>query len=203
MMYGRELVKSKYSVDNLVSLANRLVLDDKRLPDDVFNPLYFLDQVDEKELMRNQIQWQLEGGQKLFEFRLQQVGRTDRYPGQYANGSLLNLFLYSSFGKVDLLAMLEFLGGPYLDSCYITEENGKCTLKSQSGNTQTVGTTLEHTAGIISKLVGLFVVVDSSRSQHGGARTGEEFLIPMTTKEKPYIFKGVPSQFRNAPPLPF
>nr|QYA74878.1 hypothetical protein [Grapevine virus L] len=203
MMHGRELVKSKYSVDSLVCIANRLALDGKRLPEDVFNPLYFLDPVDEKELVHNQIQWQLERGQKLFEFRLQQVERTDRYPGQYTNGSLLNLFLYSSFDKVDLLAMLEFLGGPYLDSCYITEENEKCTLKSQSGNTQTVGTTLEHTAGIISKLVGLFVVADGSRPQHSGARTGEDFLTPMTTKEKPYIFKGVPSQFRNAPPLPF
>nr|QYA75274.1 hypothetical protein [Grapevine virus L] len=203
MSHGRELVRSRYSLDELVNIVNRLVLEDCRAPPEVFNPLYMLEPLDEKELVLRQIKWQLSEGRSLFEFELRQVGRCLSYSGTYQNGSLSNLFLYSKFDKSDLLAMLEFLGGPYLDSCYITELNGQCTLQSQAGHTQVVGTTLEHTAGIISKLVGLFVVAECGEVKAPKKMVETGFLTPMVSKEKPYLFHGVPSQFKNAPPLPF
>nr|WGG31314.1 hypothetical protein [Grapevine virus E] len=203
MSHGRELVRSRYSSDELVNIVNRLVLEDCRAPPEVFNPLYMLEPLDEKELVLRQIKWQLGEGRSLFEFELRQVGRCLSYFGTYQNGSLSNLFLYSKFDKSDLLAMLEFLGGPYLDSCCITELNGKCTLQSQAGHTQVVGTTLEHTAGIMGKLVGLFVVAECSEVKAPKKTVETGFLTPMVSKEKPYLFHGVPSQFKNAPPLPF
>nr|QYA74890.1 hypothetical protein [Grapevine virus L] len=203
MTHGRELVKSKYSVSSLVDILNRLILEDRRVPDDVFNPLYLLENENEEVLLLNQINWQKDQGVRLIRFKLQQIGREQCCYSSYRNGSLEPLFLYSKFDQEDLFAMFEFLGGPYLDSCYIYETAGKCKLKSQIGHSQEIGTTLEHTAGIISKLVGLYLVCGESGIKKTESSSAAPFLTPLTTKEKPYLFHGVPSQFKNAPPLPF
>ncbi|QKO00405.1 hypothetical protein [Grapevine virus L] len=202
MRHGRELVKHKYSVDHIVNLLNRLILDDERVPEDVFNPLFMIEQEDEKTLLLNQIRWQLPTDKELTQLVLKQIGREPLKRCTYLSGSLTNLFLYSKFDQTDLNAVLDFLGGPYLDSCYISEVDGKCTLKSQAGHTQVVGTTLEHTAGIISKLVGLFVVHNKVSSVESLYGSYSGHTNPLTTKEKPYLFHGVPSQYKNAPPLP-
>nr|QBI59763.1 hypothetical protein [Grapevine virus L] len=161
MIHGRELVKSRYTLDTLVLFNNRLVIEGKCVPDGLFNPLYMLTPGSEREIVREQIKWQLGEHQEALEFRIQQVGREPHNTGAYKNGSLSDLFLYSRFDKVDLEAMLAFLGGPYLDSCYISEQDGKCTLKSHAGHMQVVNTTLEHTVGIIGKLEGLVVINNS------------------------------------------
>lgn len=187
MNHGRELIRSRYSALDLADRINRLALDELQLEGALFNPLYFLEQEDQKTLVTNQILWQITEGEKLVTFKVQQVGRGDCVNLVFDAPSVKDIFTFAVFDQRNLGEFYKFLGCEYLDSCYISELDRKCTLVTQSGNRIVIDIALDHIVGILRKLEGLCVVI----------------VREVRTKALPYMFNKQPSPYKNAPPLPF
>nr|UKT68855.1 hypothetical protein [Grapevine virus O] len=187
-MRGRELVRSRYSIDQLLECLNSLILDELPLPAQLFNPLYALEVDDQESLLLKQIKWQLEEGTELVCFKVQQVGRTEPRHYSYNSAAINRLFLYSEFSNDNLRSLYNFLGCGYLDSAYISTKQLNCKLVSVTGNNVELGISMEHVAGVLGKLKGLYTT-----SGMKGASV---------QKNMPYMFHGVPSPYKNAPPLP-
>nr|QDN53950.1 hypothetical protein [Grapevine virus E] len=188
-MHGRSLVSLRYSVLDLANVLNRLCLEETPLEPALFNPLYFIEQEDQRTLILNQIAWQIvKGEEQLVVFKVSQIDRRALVGNDYDSECIRKLFLFSEFSQRNLGELHKFLGCEYLDSCYISELGGRCTLVTQSGNRVAVDVGLEYVAGIVKRLEGLCVIVKSTISEN---------------PKLPYLFKGKPSPYKNAPPLPF
>ncbi|BAG68225.1 hypothetical protein [Grapevine virus E] len=186
---GRELVSSKYSLEQLLFHLNNYILDGVVLPSELFNPLYMVEVEESELLLVNQIKWQKSEGQLLQSFALQQVGREVAKLSSFESTPLCNIFLYSDFSGANLCELYKFLGCRYLDSCYVIEAGSGSKLVSSTNNSVQIGISPEHTAGILGKLKGVYVIVEELKQTKG--------------VEGPYMFKGRPSPYKNAPPLPF
>nr|QYA74434.1 hypothetical protein [Grapevine virus E]QYA74514.1 hypothetical protein [Grapevine virus E] len=190
-MQVRQLVRSKFDSLTLANKLNRLILEEVALEPELFNPLYFLENEDQRTLLLNQLVWQLStspDSEKLCVFRVQQIDRLACVAYDFDSSSIREIFLYSNFSQHNLGELYRFIGCEYLDSCYISELGGKCTLVTQSGNRVSIDVSLDHIVGIIRRLESLCVVITPASPKPINA---------------PYMFHGKSSPYKNAPPLPF